>query len=395
VWASGVAVDSEGRLVVSLGEVQADDEGTRCDHGPTVIAFARLLPNGQPDPNIGVNGAVVSPLPPGFYGQRGDVPLIQPSGRLVVATVRGVDDHDGEWMKFAGFTMTGTPAPPPVSSLSASPGLGRAGLSWVYPSAPAGLQAIVRRAPGATPPATPTAGTGVYAGPGTAVTATGLSAGVTYSFSVFTTTGDAVSPPVSRTLHGSSLSIARSVPTLTYGSAVTISGVLRRAGTSTPITGRTVTLRGRRHGTSTWTTLASKTTSSTGRVAFSAKPARNTDYQLRFGGAGGQLGRASAAVLVNVRPRISATLSRSSAPLGSTVKLTGTVAPNHAGQRIYLQRYTGGRWRTVTSKLLSSTSSYSFSLRPATRGQHKYRTYKPADGDHAAGTSRTRTLTTT
>jgi len=32
---------------------------------------------------------------------------------------------------------------------------------------------------------------------------------------------------------------------------------------------------------------------------------------------------------------------------------------------------------------------------PATRGQHKYRTYKPTDSDHVAGASRTVSLKVT
>jgi hypothetical protein len=93
--------------------------------------------------------------------------------------------------------------------------------------------------------------------------------------------------------------------------------------------------------------------------------------------------------------RISASLSSTSAPFGTTVRLRGTVKPNHAGKRIYLQRYSDGAWRNVTSKLLSSTSAYAFSLRPATRGQHKYRAYKSGGGSEVEVASRTVVLTVT
>lgn len=60
-----------------------------------------------------------------------------------------------------------------------------------------------------------------------------------------------------------------------YGGTVTVSGVVRRAGT-TPIPGRTVTpLCGRRHGASTWKTLASRTSSS-GAVLRSPLSLRRT-----------------------------------------------------------------------------------------------------------------------
>jgi len=41
----------------------------------------------------------------------------------------------------------------------------------------------------------------------------------------------------------------------------------------------------------------------------------------------------------------------------------------------------------VTSKALSSSSGYSFTIKPTWKGTLYYRVYKPADTDHLAGYS--------
>src|SRR3712207_6846040 len=50
-------------------------------------------------------------------------------------------------------------------------------------------------------------------------------------------------------------------------------------------------------------------------------------------------------VTVTVRPRLSARLKASTVTMSSTITVTGTVAPNHSAQRVYLQRLAGGAWK--------------------------------------------------
>ncbi|EWS99695.1 hypothetical protein N865_21470 [Intrasporangium oryzae NRRL B-24470] len=61
--------------------------------------------------------------------------------------------------------------------------------------------------------------------------------------------------------------------------------------------------------------------------------------------------------------------------------------PSHAGATVYLQRYVNGVWSTVTSRTLSSTSTYSFTIKPGLRTTYTYRVYRPADSGHLAGYS--------
>ena len=78
----------------------------------------------------------------------------------------------------------------------------------------------------------------------------------------------------------------------------------------------------------------------------------------------------------------------------STVQVTPTAFDEKRAQNanpalaVYLQRYLGGgRWQNVTSKALSSSSGYSFTIKPTWKGTLYYRVYKPADTDHLAGYS--------
>jgi len=81
-----------------------------------------------------------------------------------------------------------------------------------------------------------------------------------------------------------------------------------------------------------------------------------------------------------MHPRLTATLARTSVRLGGSTSISGSLAFIHAGQVIYLQTLTGGVWHTSAVTRLSATSTYRFTVRPATRTTHRYRVYKSADG---------------
>jgi hypothetical protein len=179
---------------------------------------------------------------------------------------------------------------------------------------------------------------------------------------------------------------------VTYGGAVTVTGRLVRADTGAAIAGVPVQLLGRRKGTTSWVLLSTRTSSSTGYVAFSHKPAWSLDYLWVYRGSTVFMGAGSALRPVGVRPVVSANLSRTSFALGGSVTLSGGVAPGHAGHRVYLQRLVNGSWVTVTSRLLSTASTYAFAIKPSSRGTYYYRVYKAADTDHLAAVSPTRSF---
>jgi serine protease len=80
---------------------------------------------------------------------------------------------------------------------------------------------------------------------------------------------------------------------------------------------------------------------------------------------------------------------------GQAFTVTGTVSPNHAGQRVYLQRLVSGAWKTAATATLTSRSGYTLRATPPIKGRLTYRVYKGADRDHAAAASARQTVTVT
>ncbi|HEX8001258.1 MAG TPA: Ig-like domain-containing protein [Mycobacteriales bacterium] len=92
----------------------------------------------------------------------------------------------------------------------------------------------------------------------------------------------------------------------------------------------------------------------------------------------------SAPLRVTVRSRLTATLSRTSMPLGTTTWLTGKVSPATSGRTVYLQRLVDGVWRTTAARGQGYDGSIAFAIKPTVRGTYTYRLYYGADGWRAA-----------
>ena len=152
----------------------------------------------------------------------------------------------------------------------------------------------------------------------------------------------------------------------------------------------------RRVGTTAWNLTTTRTSSSTGTVSFAHKPTASVDYMWVYRGSTAYVGSGSALRRVGVRTTVTSNVSRTSVPLGGTFAMFGSVSPSHAGRTVYLQRYAGNNtWATVTSRALTSTSTYGFTVKPTARGTSTYRVYFPADTDHLASLSPNRTVTIT
>ncbi|GAA2490254.1 S8 family serine peptidase [Terrabacter carboxydivorans] len=303
-------------------------------------------------------------------------------------TVSGVTDTSGATMgtAYSSTFQTVDVAPPAVGSFTATGGVRAAALAWTAPAITDLDRYVVRMAAGTTPPASPTTGTGVYSGTGTSVTVPNLVQGSTYSFRIWAQdrTGT-LSAASTRTLVGTAETMSSNVTSLTYGGSATLTSRLTRRDTGAAIAGVPVQLSWRKVGTTTWNLLTTRTSSSTGTVSFTHKPSTSVEYLWTYRGSTGFVGSSSSVVRVGLRTAVTSTASRTSLPLGGSFSLYGSVSPSHAGQRVYLQRYAGsGRWTTVTSTVLTSTSAYSFAIKPSARGTFTYRVYKAADADHLA-----------
>lgn len=192
------------------------------------------------------------------------------------------------------------------------------------------------------------------------------------------------------------LSLGRSASAVTYPGAVKLTARLTSGGSA--VAGAPVRFDRRTAGTTTWTSIGTVTTDASGYARLSQTPGKHTEYRARDGRTAKiTLLPAPATSPVLVRSRRSATLttSTSSLLLGRSATLSGTAAPSAAGRTATLQRYSGGAWTTVASKVIGSTSGYAFSVKPTARGTSTYRVVVSADSLHDAGTSPARTLSVT
>ncbi|WP_374967914.1 S8 family serine peptidase [Terrabacter sp. BE26] len=311
-------------------------------------------------------------------------------------TVSGVKDTAGGTMPTAYSVTFRTVdvTPPAVGSFTATGTLRGATLTWKAPTVNDLDRYIVRMAPGTTPPASVTTGTAAYSGTATSANVANLAQGTTYSFRIWARDRSGkLSAPSSRTLVGTTETMTSNVTSLAYAGSVTVSSRLTRPDTGGSVVGVPVQLYWRRAGTTTWNLLTTRTSSSTGTVSYAHKPATSVEYLWIYRGSTSFVGSSSALRAVGVRTAVTGVVSRSSLALGGTFTMSGSVSPTHVGQGVYLQRYAGsGKWTTVTSKPLGTTSAYAFSVKPSARGTFTYRVYKPADTDHLASYSASRAV---
>lgn len=187
------------------------------------------------------------------------------------------------------------------------------------------------------------------------------------------------------------VSIDASDDEVAVGSTVTVAGRVTRAGSAVPRPLMVIYSY-----TSSRPKLVSiQRGTSTGRYVRSFVIDRNRGFRTRFLGAdqaNPASPRASGSVSVGARTRVGAALDRSTIRLGEAAVMSGYVSPEHARQRVYLQRYSAGAWRTVASRTLWSSSRFAFTVRPSARGSFMYRVYKGADADHVASWSGRRAL---
>ncbi|KRC63828.1 hypothetical protein ASE12_03035 [Aeromicrobium sp. Root236] len=90
--------------------------------------------------------------------------------------------------------------------------------------------------------------------------------------------------------------------------------------------------------------------------------------------------------------KVSLSVSATTLDYGKTLTLSGSVSPKAAGAKVTIQRRVGsGSWKSITTRTLSSTSRYSYAVKPGP-GVVGYRVIKSRSGSHATGISSTRTV---
>jgi len=161
----------------------------------------------------------------------------------------------------------------------------------------------------------------------------------------------------------STTAIAASIaPTVgVYGIDPALTGTLTAEGA--PLSGRTVTIKRRVVGSSTFILLGSTQTAADGTFQFSeTNPSASSDYLASYSGDADNLPSDSALLRVGIRPGVIFNSSAASLPKGVNVQLSGAVIPGHPGKKVWLQRLDGptGEWKFVQQIILDGNSKYQF-----------------------------------
>lgn len=186
------------------------------------------------------------------------------------------------------------------------------------------------------------------------------------------------------------LSIAANPKTVVFGKTVAITGRLRASSGSSA--GQGIMLQVNAYPFAGYVNGATTSTDANGNYALTAKPLVNTRYRVQTTTI--TPAQTSGEITATVSPRISLSLSDRTPSAGQSVRFSGFVWPAHDGASAQLQRMTStGAWRTVARVTLkdSGDTRSNFGRRMRVRRTAMYRVQLPADVDHGAGLSPTRT----
>jgi len=208
-------------------------------------------------------------------------------------------------------------------------------------------------------------------------------------------------------LYSSSVTCAKPASSVAVGKSISLSCLydngLREVNVSPPSV--TLTVQALKPRSTTWTTVATKTAPLANNVSISIPATVTGGWSLRVlapqiaapaGYPVGIVRPARTATLTTTvtgpAPKLTLKLSSSTIRYGSSVTFSGTSTPYFAGQKVYLQRYASGAWRSVTSRTLSA-SGYRFSYKPTSRTDYRWRVWTPAAYGRPAGASASLLLT--
>jgi len=179
------------------------------------------------------------------------------------------------------------------------------------------------------------------------------------------------------------LTIMSSQDPISFGQSLTISGILAQG----PLQPVTLLARTARQGD--FVPVAVATTDAQGSYTFPVQaPANNTQYQVRGGG------RSSAVLFEGVHDLLTAQASSNTVKAGQSVTFSGTVAPDHTGHVIYLERQNAGsgEFHIVQVASVGSGSRYSITHRIYDAGNDVFRVYIPGGPENEGAASQAFTI---
>jgi hypothetical protein len=186
------------------------------------------------------------------------------------------------------------------------------------------------------------------------------------------------------------LTIDASSDPITYGQSLTIGGVAAGLA-STPVTllARTVHQRG-------FAPVAEVTTNAGGEYTFPAQsPVYNTFYEVKTGAKASV--EKSAVLYEGVKDVLTAEVSPSTVQAGQALTFKGTVAPEHTGHIVYLERQnaSGSGFHVVQVATIEAGSSYTIVHTVYDAGTKVFRVRVPGDPENEGAVSAPFTIAVT
>ena len=161
-------------------------------------------------------------------------------------------------------------------------------------------------------------------------------------------------------------------------------------GDGAPAAGEKVAIYAKPGGTANWVKLGTATVGDDGDFGYYVGPAGTTSYKAVWS-VKKDVDVTSATATVTLGSTTSANVSAGTISRGRSVTISGSVSPNHSGGRVTIQYKRGtGAWRTLSSRTLSSGSTYSYGWRPSARGTYYVKSVFAGDASHTGSTSSTR-----
>ncbi|MFF0264055.1 hypothetical protein [Kribbella sp. NPDC004536] len=187
----------------------------------------------------------------------------------------------------------------------------------------------------------------------------------------------------------SATSITLSAPASgAYGSTIKLTGLVRKSGTTTGLSGATIYLQRSVHGRARYGNLLKGRTTSTGAYTFAVQQVSAYDYRVYFPGSSGHA-RAFSPVRYPVTTQVVAfdTITTTNATTGQ-LTATGRVVPTPPnGTLVYLQRYSKDS-RTYVNQAIGRTTAGKATIVATRHGSvDAYRLLVAARGPFGAGVS--------
>lgn len=179
-----------------------------------------------------------------------------------------------------------------------------------------------------------------------------------------------------------------------YSHAAAVRGRLTLSGTPFGLSGEKVQLLSRPNSATAWHLVATKTTTSNGSVAFAVAPKRTTQVELRHPADQYTAASTSSIRTIRVAYNVAASLAKTRVGKGAPDSISVAVSPAAPGAAVKLQLLVSGKWTTIATKNLNSSSAALFSFHaPKVSGKYDYRVTKAGNTQFLAGVSSTLVLT--